>query len=303
VVNVGAVKVEKGGAGEQSLAQRPVPRTLLRYLASKRCVLFAGAGLSKWGGLPTWAAFLSKLTETLREEKPDARRDEILSRMLDDGKFLEVAEFCKEALGKTIYAETLREAFNWNDITIPKPHEIIVRLPFAAIITTNYDRIIELSYLKATLEDPRVVTYAESEELGTLLFEGRFFILKAHGDIRKASEIVLTTQDYRQIIHANPAFNDVFSAIMMTKSVLFIGYSINDPDFRLLLDRQLTNFSGSVPVRYALLKRTNEIEHEFMMKSANIRVIPYDDHEEIVHFLQKLSDELTAGSDSLLSLE
>jgi len=90
---------------------------------------------------------------------------------------------------------------------------------------------------------------------------------------------------------------------MMTKSVLFIGYSINDPDFRLLLDRQLTNFSGSVPVRYALLKRTNEIEHEFMMKSANIRVIPYDDHEEIVHFLQKLSDELTAGSDSLLSLE
>ena len=214
---------------------------------------------------------------------------------------LEVAEFCKEALGKTIYAETLREAFTWNDTTIPKPQEIIVRLPFAAIITTNYDRIIELSYLKATLEDPRVVTYAESEELGTLLFEGRFFILKAHGDIRKASEIVLTTQDYRQIIHANPAFNDVFSAIMMTKSVLFIGYSISDPDFRLLLDRQLTNFSGSVPIRYALFKRTNEIEHEFMMKSANIRVIPYDDHEEIVHFLQKLSDELTAGSDSLLS--
>jgi hypothetical protein len=47
------------------------------------------------------------------------------------------------------------------------------------------------------------------------------------------------------------------------------------------------NFSGSVPIRYALLKRTNEIEHEFMMKSANIRVIPYDDHEEVVHFLQK----------------
>ena len=98
-----------------------------------------------------------------------------------------------------------------------------MRLPFAAIITTNYDRILELSYLKATLEDPTVVTYAESEVLGTLLFEGRFFILKAHGDIRKASEIVLTTQDYRQIIHANPAFNDVFSAIMMTKSVLFLG--------------------------------------------------------------------------------
>jgi hypothetical protein len=52
-----------------------------------------------------------KLTETLREEKPDARRDEILSGMLDDGRFLEVAEFCKEALGKSMCGETLSGAF------------------------------------------------------------------------------------------------------------------------------------------------------------------------------------------------
>ena len=58
---------------------------------------------------------------------------------------------------------------------------------------------------------------------------------------------MLTTRDYQEIIHANPAFNSIFSAILLTKAVLFVGYSINDPDFRLLLDRQLTMFRGNIP--------------------------------------------------------
>jgi hypothetical protein len=127
--------------------------------------------------------------------------------------------------------------------------------------------------------------------LGSLLFNNEFFILKAHGDIDRPGSLILTTRDYQDLIHANPAFNALFSALLLTKAIFFVGYSISDPDFLLLLDYQLNTFKGNVPERYALMSRVGHVEREVLWRTAKIRVISYNDHSEFLIFLRSLLDD------------
>jgi hypothetical protein len=123
-----------------------------------------------------------------------------------------------------------------------------------------------------------------------LLFKNEFFILKAHGDIDRPKSLILTANDYRDLTHSKPAFSAFFSAILLTKAILFVGYSMNDPDFRLLLDRHLTLFEGYVPERYVLMPRVSEIESTILMQTGKLRVLPYSKHEEVPAFLKALRD-------------
>jgi hypothetical protein len=273
--------------GAFEMAPKP-PASLVRYLVEKRCVLFCGSGLSAWAKLPTWAKLLEDIVRQLADETPDDANLEELNRLLAQGKLLEIADHCKEALGRR-YNEILSEQLRGATGDIPAPHKVIVQLPFANIVTTNYDKLLERAYASVG-SLPKTPTHTDCETLGPLLFDGGFFILKAHGDIDRPESMVLTTRDYQNVIHANPAFNSLFSALLLTKSVLFIGYSLNDPDFRLLFDRQLTIFRGSVPERYALMTGVGKVERDVLWRTARIRVLPYEEgkHEEVLEFLQTL---------------
>jgi SIR2-like domain/CHAT domain len=273
------------------MAPKP-PASLVRYLVEKRCVLFCGSGLSAWAKLPTWKKLLEDLVKQLADEAPDNPDLDELNRMLAQGKLLEIADHCKEALGRR-YNEILSEQLRGATGDIPAPHKVVVQLPFANIVTTNYDKLLERAYASVG-SLPKTPTHADCETLGPLLFDGGFFILKAHGDIDRPESMVLTTRDYQDIIHANPAFNSLFSALLLTKSVLFIGYSLNDPDFQLLFDRQLTVFRGSVPERYALMTGVGKVERDVLWRTARIRVLPYDEgkHEQVLEFLRALLDQV-----------
>jgi hypothetical protein len=274
------------------MAPKP-PASLLRYMREGRCVLFCGSGLSAWAKLPTWKKLLEQIVKELSDETPDNPDLSELSRLLEDGKLLEVADHCKEALGPQRYYSILSEHLRGEAVAIPEPHKIIAQLPFSAIVTTNYDKLLERSFAEVS-SWPKTPTHQDVDMLGPLLFDGGFFILKAHGDIDRSETMILTTRDYQRIIHANPAFNSIFSAILYTKALLFVGYSLNDPDFRLLFDRQLTVFGGNIPERYALITGTGKVERDVLWRTAKIRVLPYEEgkHEQVLEFLRSLLEQI-----------
>ena len=134
--------------------------------------------------------------------------------------------------------------------------------------------------------------------LGPLLFNGDFFILKAHGDVDRPDTIVLTADDYRKVIHSNEPFKSLFSALLMTRALLFVGYSLNDPDFRLLFEGALTQFKDHTPERYAIMADVGPIERRVLRQNTGIRVLSYRNesgtHGEVTEFLEqvkKLSNE------------
>lgn len=275
------------------MAPRP-PASLIRYLWEGRCVLFAGSGLSAWGRLPTWGGLLEHIVEELRGEEPDSPDLDELDTLLKERKYLEVADYCRERLGPRRYGEILADRLRDTDGEIPEPHRIIVNLPFAAIVTTNYDKLLELAHFGLTRRLPKAPTHLDADALGPLLFDDTFFILKAHGDIDRPESLVLTARDYQDIIHSNPAFNAVFSAILLTNALFFVGYSLTDPDLRLLLDRQLTTFKGYIPERYALMSGVSRVERDVLWRTAKIKVLPYPEgeHGEVLAFLQALQEGL-----------
>jgi hypothetical protein len=84
--------------------------------------------------------------------------------------------------------------------------------------------------------------------------------------------------------------------MLLNYCLLFVGYSLSDPDFRLLLDRQLTTFKGYAPPRYAIMEDVGPVEAQVLFRNAGINVISYPkgEHGTVVEFLTSLTSELGA---------
>jgi hypothetical protein len=171
-------------------------------------------------------------------------------------------------------------------------HRAIVQTPYAAIVTTNFDTLLEDAYARWSDEGvPKAPTGAQLGRHGTLLLDRAFFILKAHGTFHDEESLVFTSEDYRRITHANPAFQSMMAAILLTHAVLFVGYSLSDPNFRLLLEGQLAVFGTQAPPRYVLMEGVGTLEADILRRTAGIEVIsyPHGEHATVADFLGRVA--------------
>jgi hypothetical protein len=261
-----------------------------------------GAERSAWffrrsvGRLPGGDPGTSTSSRNLSEIADRIHRDTLiaseLQKLMKADKFAEVAGFCRDLLGREQFHEQVRKEL-LTDCDIPATHRAIVRTPWASIVTTNFDNLLERAYKEWEPRGvPKAPTGAELSQQGTLLLDDAFFILKAHGDLDDESSIVFTSEDYRRVIHSNPAFQAMLAGVLLTRAVLFVGYSLSDPNFRLLLDNQLTIFKEEVPPRYALMDGVGDAEREILWRTAKLRVFSYEQgrHEVVERFLNTLAD-------------
>jgi hypothetical protein len=174
-------------------------------------------------------------------------------------------------------------------------HKIIIQIPFSAIITTNYDKLIELAYAFINKSLPPTYTFDNSPDIVSALSNNRFFVLKAHGDIDRKETIILSERDYRNIVYRQPGYRAVLNAIFIMKTVLFIGTSLADPDVKLVLESVSESLTGKGPTHYALLpiKEAGNEEVVHWRDYFGIRIIQYEatkGHPEIDLFLKEIRD-------------
>lgn len=249
---------------------------LVSYLRERRCVLFVGAGLSRPAGYPGWGDLMRAVLDHAEAELGAAAGADELRALLTQYKFAEVADQCRTLLGRTEFGRFLRTQLA-RDVAPPAAtHRAIVETPYACIVTTNFDTLLEEAFARwSDFGIPRAPTGMELAQHGTLLLDGAFFILKAHGTIHDDESMVFTSEDYRRITHANPAFQAVMSSLLLTHAVLFVGYSLSDPNFRLLIDSQLSTFGSEAPPRYALMENIGATEKAILRRTAGIEVISF----------------------------
>ena len=268
------------------LSQKEIERLFTRVLGrDRRRALFE----SRPGAIDLCDGYAyRKALERIRGDSATARE---LETLLASGKFPELAGYCRDMLGRRRFHEQVRQELSFTG-DIPAVHEAIVRTPYSCIVTTNFDTLLEDAHSKwGEGGMPRTPTGAELAQHGTLLFDDRFFILKAHGDLHDESSIIFTSEDYRRVIHSNPAFQAVLGGILLRNAVLFVGYSLSDVNFRLLLDNHLVIFNEDVPPRYALMEGVGEAEREILWRTARLRVFSYKSgrHEVVGRFLHTLA--------------
>jgi hypothetical protein len=277
------------------------PAGLIEVLKTKKCFAFVGAGISASSGYPSWKDLLLTLIEVGIKDYgfKTAHAAELKSLLDQDSKFLVVAQELSDLFNRPILVEEIAKYFK-GIVEHPSPVlDSLTKLPFKGVITTNYDQLLENAYAVRLRKIPPYYTYKDAANFADALWSGDFFILKAHGDIVRKETIILTERDYRSIIYSHPGYRTMFSSIVTTHSLFFVGVSLNDPETQMLLAHMHHAFDGGGPTHYALVpsETFNETLVSRWRKDFRVQCICYNPsagHPEVNGFLTRLATEITA---------
>lgn len=237
------------------------PRALVEELASRRCIVFLGAGASA-GSInqdtppkspPTWSALLDGIKSIARDKASIPIADSLIAKE----KYLDAAEVLFGSINPADFASYIREVMAEPRYQASDIHEHVLNLDPKIVVTTNYDDIYD-NYCKSGKEQGlyNVCKYYESHLVSDLRSPVRQ-IIKAHGCITDPSKIVLTRSQYFQERQNHPNFYKVLDALFLTNTLLFLGYSLSDPDIQLMLENSNITYKASHP-HYALVEEGME---------------------------------------------
>jgi len=129
------------------------------------------------------------------------------------------------------------------------------QFPFEQVITTNFDFLLERAYEASGKPYLPVV---DEDLLPFTQASGETRLIKMHGDLNHPSLLVLTEDDYDGFsIRRERMFQEI-THLLISNTVLFIGYSIDDPDFRQIWNLVKKYFGKFRRPAYALLVDASE---------------------------------------------
>lgn len=285
-----------------------IPTELVDALRSKRCILLAGAGLSaqvtrsNGDALPTWPQFLLELLEWAKARRisfwgnPDDIRD-----MITKGDLLAAAQELQERVEKAALGDFLHHVFR-DPLVVPSAvHRLLPRIPFRAILTTNYDSLIEGAYsIERGGRIPPVFTQEDLEFRPSPLRRSDFFIFKIHGDQDRPNTVVLGSHDYQNLLFRTPGYRQFLETLFSTHTVLFVGFGGTDSDLDNVLDRLASIYSRTLDNHFILLPadRLNTTEKRRFRLDRRLEVIEYladKGHSQVGEFFHELVVQVERG--------
>jgi hypothetical protein len=144
------------------------------------------------------------------------------------------------------------------------------------VVTTNYDEFIEKNFEHFSGgKSVHNVCKPKSSTLINDLRSPNRSIVKMHGCVTEAPNVVIDRTSYFLAKRENQGLFQTLSALMTVNTVLFIGYSISDPDIQLILEN-INLYSCSEHPHYALMEKFEHsaIRHA-ITKTYNIEFIEY----------------------------
>lgn len=242
---------------ELSEPQREAARALARRAAAGNLVLFLGAGVSKPAGLPDWRGLLAEAAsghpELAEQLEP-----------LQDLDVLDQAELIER------YAPDLRQSVAARLRTAQHAlgHALLASLPVDEVVTQNYDRLYEIA-AEACERPVAVIPGSEATD-------ARRWLLKMHGSISDPADIVLTRGDYLRYGERRAALAGIVQALLITKHMVFVGFSLGDPNFHRIADdvrkvlRPHGRETASAPFGAVLLLNQDELREKLWEGDLNL---------------------------------
>jgi SIR2-like protein len=232
---------------------------LLYAIKDKKCTPFIGAGAcAPWLPLGSEIArdWASKHDYPLGDSHQLARIAQFLAIKEDNDMYPKniLNRILKEKRPPDFRLEEHRDT----------PYVVLADLNLPIYITTNYDHFMEAA-LKSKGKDPvsEFCRWNKAGEAGGIISvfdrekqymprEARPLVYHLHGIIDKPQSMVLTEDDYIDFIVALSSNNDIIPPairqLMTTSPLLFIGYSLEDINFRTIF-RGIVDYLGA---RYQL---------------------------------------------------
>ncbi len=140
------------------------------------------------------------------------------------------------------------------DAARPGPaHREFCTLPFDVVCTTNFDFLLEKAYDIERQDKRTVHPVVDEDQLSINVGTSGTLLLKLHGDTRHPKRLVVTEADYDAFLTDYPLMATFLANLLITKTAVLIGYSLDDPDFRQIWQVVTTRLGKSRRTAYAIL--------------------------------------------------
>lgn len=200
-----------------------VPQPLLNDIVTGRCIPIIGAGFSRNAILPSGQKM--PLWDELGKTIASLLTDYPYSTPIDA-----MSAYCYE-YSRVKLVEELVKLLHVGSAQPSPAHKAFCELPFDIVCTTNFDFLLEKAY---ALEPQSVYCrpVIDQEQLSIASSEPGILLIKVHGDLNHPNRLVVTEEDYDTFIERYPLLATYLGNLLITRTPLFIGYSLEDPDFR-----------------------------------------------------------------------
>lgn len=270
------------------------PTTLIREISRRRVVLFLGAGVSASAkddadNSPLgWGQFLASACDLVRN--PDSKRQ--IEKFIEQRRYLIALDAIYKTANKPDYFHFLDQNFNNAKFKASELHNKILDLDASVVITTNFDKIYE-KYCESTSSDGYKVVSYDSSELSDLIRSDTRLIIKAHGSINNIQGMIFTRTQYHEAKRRYPNFYTLLKAVFLTRTCIFIGCSMDDPDILLALEDVKITASSNLP-HYAIMKDpVDDYSKDEWLNAYNIEVLKYGpDYSDLIEELDALVQEV-----------
>ena len=268
-------------------------------------VAFVGAGVSKQAGLPLWTELMKLMDDEVQRVRPRTPQERQLA--LKHADLLWQAELFRLELERSAaYERFLRRSFRRKLTEGKDVLKSLVRGGFRHFITTNYDTLLEQALEDAGV-DYEELDWTDRQEcrsffVNSLLVRRSPFVIHIHGRSDYPRTVVLSHRDYVQRYVQTSEYADKLSVLFATTKVVFIGFSLDDPDLKYILRQVNSRFGAGDVQHFALLgvedstQTTNDRKRlELQFGIAPIFYSSQDGHAALRKVLEALPAVAPAG--------
>ena len=261
-----------------------VPKTLLDDITGNRCIPFIGAGFSKNADstsnfiMPDWKGLGKKIAEYMGDEEFDNP--------------IEALSQYENRYSRANLIEVMAKELHLNEVFPVKAHLAFCRLYFDLVCTTNFDFLLEDSFGEVYSKQGKPYHVITNENRLSTCLNEKTTILKLHGDFDNPKDMIITENDYDTYVAKNPLFCTYIANLLITRTPLLIGYSLNDPDLRMLWNIIGSRLNSLRRTGYAIMCSATENDiNRYRRRGINVINLPVK-IEDYSDALEKLFHEL-----------
>jgi len=278
-----------------------IPQALLNDFVDNRVIPIIGAGFSKNAdvpkrfSMPDW----NELGKTVASEITDYDYN---------NDPIDCFSFYEESYSRTKLIELFMKKMSHPDLKPGKTYKALCELFTKTICTTNYDDLLE----KALGDLGRPFSVIATEDRLTVGGRDECKVIKLHGDFNHPDRMVITERDYDLFLNQNPIFSTYIANLFISNTMLLIGYSLEDNDFRSIWQIINNRLGKMAQPAYCITVGASK-QKQARYQRRNIRVINIDEDSKkyktvlatlfnnIKEYKLKQNDQVVKSSDDRIN--
>lgn len=270
-----------------------VNKHIVNAIKQNNLVIFVGSGLSQRFNLPDWKKMVQDLISEV--DKPQFKAYlTLLDIPVEDGGMSSIEVLEKLKSEHPTISSYIKRNFNIHsgDFTL---HKKIFDLT-GQVITTNYDNAFE----KATDNKISSAIYTSEYNVSEVNKNNEPYIFKLHGSYTEPDKCIVFQDQYNKLYNDESAAREKLKSIFIGKTILFLGFSFNDPDINLIFSNLDKAFGNNN--RHYILSTTPKSFKTFEFLEA-IELINFDKLEVFIDECLKIKQNSAVSESTEVSTQ